>query len=152
MAFEVRATVEVAAPIQVVWEVLTDTACWSEWSTLVSFEGGRLGLGERIALRLHPPGGGGYAFRPTITALDPPHRLEWLGRTGLPGLFDGRHRSGLEETPGGTILTNAERYSGLLSPLMARLPQMRGAQAGFEAMNAEVRDRAEALAKAHKTV
>lgn len=73
-------------------------------------------------------------------------RFAWIGRTGIPGVFDGEHHFVLRRRGAGTLLVHYERYSGLLSPLMARLPAMRAAPTGFEAMNAEVKTRAEALA------
>ena len=72
-------------------------------------------------------------------------RFAWIGRTGIPGVFDGEHHFVLRRRGAGTLLVHYERYSGLLSPLMARLPAMRAAPIGFEAMNAEVKARAEAL-------
>lgn len=71
-------------------------------------------------------------------------RFAWIGRTGIPGVFDGEHHFVLRRRGAGTLLVHYERYSGLLSPLMARLPAMRAAPMGFEAMNAEVKARAEA--------
>lgn len=43
-------------------------------------------------------GGNAIMFRPRITVVEPPVAFEWLGRLGLPGLFDGRHRFDLAET------------------------------------------------------
>ena len=44
---------------------------------------------------------------------------------------------------GGTRLRNREVYSGLLSPLVRRLPAIRNAQPGFDRMNAELKQRTE---------
>jgi hypothetical protein len=147
VSFTVVASVHIRAPIEIVWQTLTDLAAWSAWCTWLRYDGGALRVGERLQLRLEPPEGGGYAFAPEVLILDAPLHLAWVGRTGLPGVFDGEHHFKLRAVEGGTWLENSERYSGLLSPLFERLPQMRGAQAGFEALNAEIKARAETLAR-----
>lgn len=147
MSFDVRTERLIHAPPAVVFDVLTDVGRWHEWSTWLVWEGGAFREGTTIQLRLTPPGGGGYAFAPTVLAVTAPHHLAWVGRTGLPGLFDGEHH--FELTPHGdghTRLVNREHYSGLLSPLFRRLPAMRDATPGFEAMNAEIARRAESIA------
>ncbi len=148
MSFDVVAEVMIRAPRAVVWAVLTDVARWKEWSTWLAWDGGDVQVGQRLRLRLTPPGGGGYAFTPEVLRVDAPTHFAWVGRTGLPGVFDGEHHFVLEEVEGGTRLLNHERYSGLLSPLMQRIPAMKDAPAGFAAMNDEVRLRAERLAGA----
>lgn len=77
--------------------------------------------------------------------LDAGNHFARVGRTGIEGVFDGEHHFELEPIPEGTRLINRERYSGLLSPLMKRLEAMKGAEAGFGAMNAELKARGEAL-------
>jgi hypothetical protein len=145
MSFDVVAEVVIRAPRAVVWSVLTDVARWAEWSTWLAWEGGEVRVGQRLQLRLTPPGGG-YTFSPEVLRVDEPSHFAWIGRTGLPGVFDGEHHFVLEEVDVGTRLVNHERYSGLLSPLMQRIPAMKDAPAGFAEMNDEVRQRAERLA------
>jgi hypothetical protein len=151
MSFEVLATTDINAPPPVVWRVLTDVHSWAAWSTWLVWEGGAMKKGERVQLRLTPPDGGGYAFSPEVLILEEDRHLAWVGRTGLPGVFDGEHHFVLTPTATGTRLENRERYSGLLSPLMQRLPMMKGAEAGFAALNDEIRRRAEALAASDPT-
>jgi hypothetical protein len=145
MIFSVVATCDIAAPAECVWEALTDVARWSDWSHWLAWDSGTPALGERLQLRLTPPDGGGYAFAPEVIVLDAPRHFAWIGRTGAPGVFDGEHHFVLTPIDQGTRLENRERYSGILSPLMRHLPMMKGAKAGFDAMNEELRARAEAL-------
>ena len=152
MSFEVRAEIAIDAPIAVVWDVITDVVRWHEWSTWLRHEGGAVALGSKLELRLTPPSGGGYAFSPEVIALEAPAevgeaRFGWVGRTGVRGVFDGEHHFVLRAEGERTRLLHYERYSGLLSPLLAKLPAMRDAPAGFEAMNAEVKARAESLVR-----
>ena len=82
-------------------------------------------------------------FRPQVTVVETDRVFEWLGRLGLPGVFDGRHRFELESTPTGTRLTQTEAFSGVLVRFMRRSLDSKTMQ-GFEAMNSALRDRAEA--------
>jgi len=61
----------------------------------------------------------------------------------LPGLFDGEHRFVLEPHEGGTKFTQAEKFRGLLVPLMwkSMLPKTKR---GFEMMNQALKQRCEA--------
>lgn len=148
MSFEVVAELLIDAPPRLVWRALTEVDRWAEWCTWLRWEGGGMVVGERISLRLTPPQGAGYAFQPEVLLAEPDRHLAWVGRTLTPGVFDGEHHFVLEAVgEGQTQLINRERYSGLLSPILRHLPAMQSAEAGFVAMNEEIRARAEALAR-----
>jgi hypothetical protein len=101
-------------------------------------------VGERLTNRLQPPGGKAMTFRPTVTAVEPNRTFEWLGRLGLPGIFDGRHRFELEATAsGGTRLVHTEHFRGILVRFMRKSLDTKTLQ-GFELMNAALKTRAEA--------
>jgi hypothetical protein len=134
--FEVRAETEVDAPAAVVWAVLTDLGAYSAWSTMLHYRGGALAEGGAVQLRLALPNGPSYNFAPRVIALEPERRFTWRATTGVRGIFDGEHSFELAPLAGGrTRLCNREVYSGLLAPLFQRLPMMRDAPAGFQAMN-----------------
>jgi hypothetical protein len=135
------------APADLVWRVLTDTSAYAGWNPFVIRLDGTLAIGERLRARIRPPGGPALTLRPKVTALEPSRRLEWLGRLGIPGLFDGRHSFVLEALPDGrTVLTQAEEFRGLLVPLTGSM--LSRTESGFTAMNDALRDRAELLAGA----
>jgi hypothetical protein len=142
---QLSVTTTIAAPPAVVWEVLTDTAGHSAWNPFLTEFAGELAVGRRLRVRIAPPGGRAMTFRPVVTAAEPERELAWLGRAGLPGLFDGAHSFTLAPRPdGGTELTQSERFRGLLVPLMRTA--LRRTEAGFTAMNEALRDRAESMA------
>jgi hypothetical protein len=81
-------------------------------------------------------------FRPTVAALEPGRRREWLGHAGMPGLFDGRHSFTVgPRTGGGTTFTRRESFGGILVPLLGAAPRRTGA--GFAAPNAALKAGAE---------
>ncbi len=143
MRHELHTEVTIDAPPAVVWSVLTDLDRYPEWNPFIVESTGVLALGERLTNRLQPPGGKPMTFRPTVTAFEPHLTFEWLGRLGLPGVFDGRHRFELRETPsGGTVVTHTEHFRGVLVRFL-RSSLDTSTKAGFEAMNAALKARAE---------
>ena len=145
MTHSIEATVEIGAPIDVVWEVLTDTDAFPEWNPFLVRVDGRFVEGERRAVRFSPPGGRATTMRPRVLVVDPPRELRWRGHLGVPGLFDGEHRFTLEALgPDRTRLVQAEQFGGILVPLTKSL--LRKTQQGFQAMNDALRTRAEARA------
>jgi hypothetical protein len=133
---------DIAAPPSVVWEVLTDTDALAEWNPFLTSLEGAVEVGSGLRVRIEPPGGKAMTFKPRVVAVEPERRLEWLGRAGLPGLVDGRHRFELEELPdGGTRFTHGEVFSGALVPLLGTT--LRRTEAGFTTMNEALRRRCE---------
>jgi hypothetical protein len=145
--FTIEARTQIAATPSVVWGVLMDMESYSKWSTLLQTEQTtHPQLGQTLRLRLSMPDGPTYSFAPKVITLEINQHFAWRQKTGLTGVFDGEHHFVL--TPigsNGTLLHNYEHYSGLLSPIMQRLPMMKGATTGFEAMNNEIKQRSEYL-------
>ena len=144
MHHELHTEIEIAAPIEAVWEALTDLAAYPEWNPFIVSAEGRADVGESLTNRMQPPGGKGMTFKPTVAVVEAPVALEWLGRLGLPGIFDGRHRFDLAPTEnGGTLMTQSEQFDGILVRFM-RTSLDTQTVAGFDAMNAALKARAEA--------
>jgi hypothetical protein len=126
-------TIDIPAAPAKVWEVLADTDAYPEWNPFMTRLVGNLHEGERVAISI-VAGTRTTTFRPTIRSVDPPRMLRWLGRLGIPGLFDGDHEFLLVPTDdGGTRFTQRERFSGLLVPLVRKL--LDDTDRGFAAMN-----------------
>lgn len=136
--------IAIEAPPQVVWEILSDLARYSEWNPFVIEAEGTFSVGSRLKVRLQPPGGRVTTFRPTVTVVEPERTFEWLGHLGVRGLFDGRHRYQLEPTPAGTRLVQSEQFGGILVPVLSRSLET-STRAGFEAMNHAIKARSEAV-------
>ena len=144
MHHRLHTEIEIAAPIDAVWETLTDLAAYRDWNPFVVSADGRAEVGERLTNRLQPPGGKAMTFKPTVTVVEPTVAFEWLGRLGLPGIFDGRHRFDLAPSEdGGTLVTQSEQFDGILVRFTRRSLDTRTI-AGFEAMNAALKARVEA--------
>lgn len=144
MPTELHTEIEIHAPAERVWEVLADFPAYRDWNPFIPRIAGPLTPGERLEVRLQPPGGAGMTIRPTVLEATSGRALRWLGRLGLPGLFDGEHRFLIEPAGEGEVrLVQSEQFSGILAPLLLRLVGEKTRQ-GFEAMNQALKVRAEA--------
>ncbi len=143
MHHHIQTEIEIDASPSEVWEVLIDIDRWSEWNPFIVESAGSVDVGQTLRNRIEPPGGRAMTFTPTITVVEAAHTFEWLGRLGVPGLFDGRHRFELTPTTdGGTRLRHTESFSGVLvRPLRRSLDT--GTAAGFRLMNEALRQRVE---------
>jgi hypothetical protein len=141
--FELVTHVDILAPADRVWSILTDFAAYPSWNPFIKRIEGPLALGERLEAVLQAGDAKPMTFRPHVVRLEPGRAFAWLGRLGLPWIFDGEHRFELAPTAGGTRLTHAERFSGLLVPFFRGTLDGK-TRAAFEAMNAALKARAEA--------
>lgn len=137
--------IDIEAPPETVWRVLTDFGRYGEWNPFIPRLEGTLAPGNRLTVRLTPPGGRAMTFHPTVLAAERDRAFRWKGHLLIPGLFDGEHAFHLEPRNGGTHFVHSEQFSGLLVPLLARSLDTH-TRAGFEAMNEALKARAEARA------
>ncbi|MEJ7931061.1 SRPBCC domain-containing protein [Ramlibacter sp. AN1015] len=143
MRHALRTEIDVDASPARVWEVLLDFPAYPAWNPFIRSISGDPRPGARLEIVVQPPGGKSMAFKPRVLVARPAAELRWLGRLGVPGLFDGEHAFELAPLGGDrTRLVHSERFSGLLVPLL-RASLDAGTRAGFEAMNRALKLRAE---------
>lgn len=143
MRHEISTEIEIHAPADRVWHVLTDFASYPSWNPFVTRISGTPAIGERLTVHLVPPGGRGMTFSPRVVELEPGKMFAWLGHLGIRGLFDGAHRFELVPLDGDrTRLVQSEQFSGLLVRLLKKTLDT-STRDGFVAMNEAVKRRAE---------
>lgn len=124
----------VQARAEDVWHVLIDVGEYHSWNPFITEAAGAVVVGQRMKLRVQPPGGRAMTFKPWVTAVQQHRYLEWLGRAALPGLVDGRHSFSLTPMPGGrTLLQQSETFTGVMLPFTGSI--LTRTRAGFDAMN-----------------
>jgi uncharacterized protein YndB with AHSA1/START domain len=134
-----EASSTISAEPDAVWAVLADGATWPSWDSGVEAVEGRLASGEKV--RIRSSAAPGKAFPVTVTAMEPPHRLELSG--GMPlGLFRGVRTYTLTPADGGTLFRLREEYTGPMLPLIWR--SMPDLQPSFDRFAAGIRQRVEA--------
>jgi hypothetical protein len=140
---EIHTEIDIEAPPEAVWAVLSAIDAWSEWNPViggVKLDGPlREGTRGRLTLTLPRPLG-----RQTLTVrlatVLPARELAWKG--GVPGVVQGRHGFRLEPTATGTRLVHTEVFSGVLAPVLVRL--LRGQLGkGYRRLNHGLRNRCE---------
>jgi hypothetical protein len=140
---ELHTQIEIDAPAEVVWKVLTDLPRFGEWNPFIREAVGIIAPGERLTVRLKPPDGTARTFRPRVLEAEAPRTLRWLGRLGVAGLLDGEHAFEIESiTEQRVRFTQSERFRGILVPLFRTMIEG-DTRRGFEAMNLALKQRAE---------
>lgn len=145
LAYDV--TIDIGAPIGVVWAVLTDASSYTTWnSTIVSLEGAIAKDGNIALVAKTDPD---RTFELAVTTFDPPSTMVW--EDGMPlGLFAGVRTFALspvdEQT---TRFSMQEVFSGgMLSMIAGELPDFRPS---FEAFAKDLKAQAEKIAAATPT-
>ena len=142
----IRSAIEIRAPLETVWGVLTDFAAYPDWNPHIRRVLGTVKQGARIALHTQPPGGRMIVMRPTVISWEPPNELRWRSTFLTGRLFTGEHGFRLEPTATDRVrFVQDETFSGLLVPLYSRLRLPR-TRRGFDDTNEALRDRAERMA------
>lgn len=101
---EIHTEIEINAPAEKIWRVLTDFAAYPEWNPFVRRGEGEVRVGARLHVYIQPSGGKGMSFCPTVLVADPNRELRWLGHLWVRGLFDGEHSFSIEPLGEGRVL------------------------------------------------
>ena len=140
---ELRSEIEIQAPAERVWQLLTDFPSFPQWNPFIRKASGAIQVGERLEVNIQPSGASGMTFRPTVLTAEPNRELRWLGHLLIPGLFDGEHIFTIEPLGESRVrFTQREVFTGLLVPLFARGLDT-DTRRGFEEMNQALKVRAE---------
>ncbi len=140
---EIYTEIEIQAPDERVWKILTDFASFSKWNPFIRRINGEVREGSHLEVKIQPPGLSETIFKPKILTTKPNRELRWLGHFLIPGLFDGEHIFVIKSLGRNcTHLIQKEIFRGLLVPLFAHQLDTNTRQ-GFEEMNHALKIRAE---------
>jgi hypothetical protein len=135
-----HASIDIDAPAERVWRVVTDFARYPEWNPFIVRAAGEQRVGGRLELTITAPDVRAVTFRPTVLDLEPGRLIRWKGKLLIPGLFDGRHALMVDPLDDGrSRFTTHEEVSGILVPVLGKV--MRASQRGFELMAEALRRR-----------
>jgi hypothetical protein len=142
---ELHCEIDIAATPERIWSILTDLPAYPAWNPFIRSISGPIAKGQRLAVTVQPAGGKPMSFRPAVLLAAPNSELRWLGHFLVPGIFDGEHYFKIAAIgPGQIRFTQGEKFSGLLVGML-KASLERGTKAGFVAMNAALKARAEGL-------
>lgn len=126
------------APYEKVWQILTEFDSYPNWNPFIKSISGELIEGQKLLVKISPPGERGMSFSPTVIRVSPGRELRWSGKFNFRGLFDGEHYFGLEEIDDtSTLFIQGEYFSGILVNLMAGM--LERTKMGFEMMNSSLK-------------
>jgi hypothetical protein len=133
----------VAAPAEVIWEVISDLARWGEWNPAYSKAEGRLSIGAPITLHATYPGLSPHRYEGSIIDWVPDTQLLWQGKLG----FMARYMRFVEIdklSDTGCIVANGEIIDGFGTRYISR-QRRASTHRAFEAMDEAIKTRAEAM-------
>jgi len=140
---ELHTEIQINAPPERIWRILTDFASYPAWNPFIRRGSGKLEKGEQLEVYLQPEGAGGMTVRPRVLTAEPGRELRWRGHLLFPGLFDGEHIFIIEPlVAGGVRFIQREIFTGLFVPLLAHKLDTE-TRRGFEDMNHAFKLRAE---------
>jgi hypothetical protein len=140
---ELRTEIEINAPSERVWQILTDPAKFPEWNPFIHQLNGQIKQGAHIEVKLGDSPDKTMTFKPTILEVTPNHTLRWLGKLFIGGLFDGEHIFEIEPLgPDRVRFIQREKFNGILVPVF----NFDSTKRGFERMNQALKARAESNA------
>ena len=142
----VQTQIDIDAPPERVWAVLTDFERYPTWNPFIREIQGEVRPGARLHVRLGPPGKKPSAFKPVVTRAEPDREFAWLGILGASWVFGGAHTFRLEPLEDGrTRFHNSEAFGGVLVPFMRKSLDT-GWRRGFESMNEALKAESEKAA------
>ncbi len=140
---ELRTEIQLSAPIDKVWQVITDFDHWTDWNPTVKAASGNASVGSKLSITIDGKGGRDANYQPIVQEAVPPKSFRWRA-TMMGGLaFKNDRVFELNEKDGGTELVHKEMYGGLMVPMMwSKVSEF--ALAHLEAMNKALKDKVEA--------
>lgn len=148
---QIDARIEIDAPAERVWEVLTDFERYAEWNPFTVKVDTHLEMGAAVRMRVNLVGSLVQPQTEFITTLDEGRKICWSMK-GIPAWLLGATRCQWLEP----LSTERTRYAstdiltGLLTPLVLRLFGT-AMQRGFERTCRALKARAEAMGEAGNT-
>ena len=134
--------ISIAAPLAVVWAVLTDFAAYPEWNPLVGRLQGDVRTGGRIRMFIKPLD---RTFKATLKRVAEAEELTWVGVQFAAWFLSGEHYYRLEVLgDDSTRLLHGEYFRGLGSAFLGR-SALRRMEETFELHNRLLKKRVEGL-------
>ncbi len=144
MAIKIEHRIGIAAPAEVIWEVLADIPGWTQWNPIYPKAAGKVGYGESLSLTVALPGRAHRQIEAPILDWTPNEAIHWR-LTALGGFVQTIRYLEIEKySEVGCAFSNGEVFAGLAGPYVAR-NQRRSLKRGFAALGEALKDRAEAL-------
>ncbi|MEP4473823.1 MAG: SRPBCC domain-containing protein [Lentilitoribacter sp.] len=117
---EIESEIEIAAPVDKVWQVVTEIEKWSDFNSAINASTGIVSLGSAhsVTMRGENPGEVGPQYAPKIISFDEGKSYRWRAVMGAGIIFTNDKVFELQATDDGTLLKQTEVSNGMMLPLM----------------------------------
>lgn len=115
---EIRTEIDIAAPPEKVWELITDIDAWQQWSPIINASKGVAAEGYTLSITMvGKDGADGPKYFPTIKHFDKPKYFHWQAVMITGAIMTNDKVFELEATPTGTRLIHKELFTGMMVPI-----------------------------------
>ena len=112
---ELRTEIQITAPINQVWQLLTNFDHWKDWNPTVTQASGRALVDTTLSITMRGPDGkDAMKYQAIVLEANPPINFRWRAKMMAGFLFTNDRVFELSEKNGGTLLINKEQFSGLM--------------------------------------
>jgi hypothetical protein len=119
MAKTIQTEILINAKAEVIWNILMDFKNFPSWNPFIQEIEGNPEVGNKIKVRIKPPGKKGMVFRPIVLEHEQNKAFRWKGSLLVKGIFDGEHFFELEPvSEQSTRLIHGEHFTGMLVNLL----------------------------------
>ena len=115
---ELRTEIDIAAPIDKVWGILTDFNNWKDWNPVINQATGEAARGSELSITMRGKDGkDAQKYKAIVTNIQEPNLFRWRATMMAEFFFTNDKVLELEEIDSGTRLVHIEAFSGILVPL-----------------------------------
>lgn len=137
---ELITSIKINASKEKVWKVLTDFEKYPNWNPFIKSISGDPIVGKKIRVEFEE-----MTFKPKVLVFEEYKEFKWIGRLGLPFVFDGTHRFQIIEKSKETVeFVHSEMFRGMLV-LFFKRKLLSQTKIGFELMNQALKKEAEQM-------
>lgn len=116
----VKTEIDIEAPPEKVWGIITDIGKWQEWSPTINGSEGEAAVGTTLTITMmgKESDKDGPKYNPKIIRMDKPTYFHWQAHMMAGFIFTNDKIIELEATLIGTKVTHTETFKGLMAALM----------------------------------
>ncbi len=115
---EISTVIDITAPPEKVWNILTNINDWHKWNPIVVQASGVPSIGSELTLTMRGEDGkDGPKYMPVVTSLKETMSFEWRANMISEFMFTNERIFKLAKIDTGTRVTNTETFKGMLMPL-----------------------------------
>jgi hypothetical protein len=112
--------IDIEAPCEKVWAIITNVDKWHEWSPTINASEGKAEVGSVVTITMMSKEAGkdGPKYSPKIIKMDEPKYFHWRAHMMAGFIFTNDKIIELEPTATGTKVIHKETFKGLMAALM----------------------------------